>query len=572
MLDPRIGRLLLLVGWLAIGSSVARADLPPGKPFVVPRDRAEWDARRPMVLFDVEGNLGLSKPRRPSPWRFLPDGSSKPQPAGLIVERATHEPAGPYDPSQDPPKGIFAYPTGINAAGRIPLVILIAAPNQKGVDALSLGWDGRPAAVALARFGFAVLAFAQNSTEALPIESLRTALDTALARPEVDPARVAVFALGRTGLVALELMALDSRITCGVIAVEAVDAGFQATAFTNKQAYTWATHFEELAALCAPRPLCLMVGESLPMPPSARSVSRRLERAVKETYKVYGKEGTGLTFSMFGEFAGYDSVNTRLQWMAGLEHLDKHFRPQGPTPLPHAPEPEPTFDPADATVLNLTESGIAGWSPEMSGRDSTWTWRDGVVVCRPKANEYGWLRCPVEVDDFLLQVEWQVPARGNAGIFLRARPVDWFLPPTEENRLRVMTLGLTWPSRTGLELQTQADPGIANRYSTGSLYRHAAPSANPTHSPDQWNRSTVRARGPRVEVWNNGEQVLDADLNRSTDTLPNPPLKGYIGLQNHGAPADYRAIKLKRLPPESGGAQGAASRSPAVIPAGRASR
>ena len=83
-------------------------------------------------------------------------------------------------------------------------------------------------------------------------------------------------------------------------------------------------------------------------------------------------------------FPGYNSVGTRLQWMAGLEHLDKQFRPQGLTPLPHAAEPEPTFDPADKDVLNLTERGIAGWAPEMAGRDSTWTWRDGVVLCQPQ--------------------------------------------------------------------------------------------------------------------------------------------------------------------------------------------
>ncbi len=369
-------------------------------------------------------------------------------------------------------------------------------------------------------------------------------------------------------MTALRFMARDPRVTCGVAAIESRSAASK----MSIGMVTVTTHFEELAALCAPRPLCLMVGEPVPLPPAAQSVGKLLERAVKGTYKVYGPEGTGMTYSLFGEFPGHDSVSTRLQWMAGLEHLDKHFRPQGAKPLGHPPEPEPTFDSDDGEVLNLTERGIAGWSPEMSGRDATWTWRDGVVVCQPKANEYGWLRCPVEVADFLLQVEWQVPAKGNAGIFLRAKPVDWSYPPTEENRLRVMNLGLTWPSRTGLELQTQDDPGSANRYSTGSLYRHAAPAANPTQSPGHWNRSTVRARGPRVEVWNNGEQVLDADLARCTDTLPVPPLKGYIGLQNHGAPAEYRAIRLKRLPPGVEPAQGATSRSSGAIPAGSASR
>ena len=192
----------------------------------------------------------------------------------------------------------------------------------------------------------------------------------------------------------------------------------------------------------------------------------------------------------------------------------------------------------DGTALNLSEHGIAGWAAEMSHRPGCWTWLDGVIVCKPGPNEYGWLRAPIEVGDFVLKVEWKVPAKGNAGIFLRARPVTWSIPPGDQSKPRVASLGLDWPSRTGLELQAQDDPGDANRYSSGSLYRHAAPAANPTHPAGQWNRYTVRARGSRIEVWSNGQQVLDTTLNRASDTLPDPPLRGYVGLQNHGAPAE----------------------------------
>ena len=543
MLDSRIARSACRAGGLAASllvtcATLTRGDLPPGQPFAVPKDRAEWEARRPSVV------AALAPPAEAVPGQSgtLTFAAAEER-DGLIIERVTR----PGSAAGAAPRGVFVRPGRVATERRIPLIVLVPEPDQTGADALAAGWDGRPPALVLARFDFATLALDPVAPRPLHVRSLRAALDDLLLRPEVDPDRIAVVGLGRNGLTALGWMAADPRVRCGVAAIESqvVAAGASES-----------TPCEQLAALCAPRPLCLMVGEPLPLPPAARSVAKTLERVAKGTYKVYGNEGTGLTFSQFGEFAGHDSVNTRLQWMAALEHLDKRFRPQGPTPLGHAPQPEPTFEPGDPDVANLTAAGIAGWAPEMSGRDSTWTWRDGVVTCQPKAHEYGWLRCPVEVSDFLLQVEWQVPAHGNAGIFLRAQPVAWFLPPTEENRLRVMTLGLTWPSRTGLELQTQDDPGQANRYSTGSLYRHAAPSANPTHSPNQWNRSTVRARGTRIEVWNNGVQVLDADLNQSDATLPNPPLRGYFGLQNHGAPAEYRAIRLKRLSPSPPGPTG----------------
>ena len=564
MLGLWIGRPSFLAGSLVFGlgnllAGSARADLPPGKPFAVPRDRAEWDARRPSVLAECGGGPGQAT-RDPSiSVKFLPPDSPTPEP-GVIVEPVLIEGGNLQGPE---PIGSFVRPVPAAAAQRWPLVVLlvdsrpIAVPFINGRSPATPppsrwpGWgDDRSPGLALARCGFATLIIGGQSRipltpshedfdEAFRINErwLRASLDVALARPDVDSSRVAVVGLGWTGMAALRAMATDPRITCGVVAIRGVDA------------VKPTTHAEELTALCAPRLLNLMIGESLPLVPPGKSVGKTIERAVKGTYKVYGEAGKTITFSMFGMFPGHDSVNTRLQWMAAVEHLDKHFRPQGPTPLSHAPEPEPTLDSADKDVLNLTEHGIAGWSSEMSGRDSTWTWQDGVVRCQPKAFEYGWLRCPVAVDDFILQVDWKVPAHGNAGIFLRAQPVAWFFPPTEENRLKVMTLGLTWPSRTGLELQTQDDPGIADRYSSGSLYRHAAPASNPTHSPDQWNRSTVRAVGPRVEVWNNGIQVLDTDLNRANDTLPVPPLQGYFGLQNHGAPAEYRAVRLKRLTP-----------------------
>ncbi|HEY2158732.1 MAG TPA: DUF1080 domain-containing protein, partial [Isosphaeraceae bacterium] len=136
------------------------------------------------------------------------------------------------------------------------------------------------------------------------------------------------------------------------------------------------------------------------------------------------------------------------------------------------------------------------------------------------------------------------------GIFLRARPVPWTLPPSVLNKRFVSTLGLDWPSRTGLELQAQDDPGHASKYSSGSLYRHAGVAANPTNPPGQWNHYTVRARGPRIEVWSNGQQVNDARIDECPLTLANPPLRGYIGLQNHGAPAEFRNIKLMRLSEE----------------------
>jgi hypothetical protein len=536
----RPGRFVLL-GLLLAVADPASAQAP--KPFVAPKDKASWNARREGLKRDVTRSLEAGLPARPvAPKLEIRGRESKP---GLTVERFTIDPgtsaAGTIE-------GVLVLPEGASPSRRWPVVLLVGAPAGSAREVIDgPGLDGRPPAVAMARFGFASLAIDASPGGSTYLRDLRITLDALLARPEFDADRIGVIGLGRAGPVALALMAVDERIDCGVSAIETrdfadLDALYGRGPSPRFESFDAATFVDLLAALCAPRPLVLAYGERLPLPnPSA---GRRLEGNIRRLYKLHGPEGNGLASTLFGEFDGHDSVATRLQWMAGLEQLDKHFRPQGPVPLGHDPEPEPELD---GTALNLAEHGIAGWAVEMSHRPGCWTWLDGVIACKPGPNEYGWLRAPIEVGDFVLKVEWKVPVKGNAGIFLRARPVAWSIPPGDQSKPRVASLGLDWPSRTGLELQAQDDPGDANRYSSGSLYRHAAPAANPTHPAGQWNRYTVRARGLRVEVWSNGQQVLDTRLDRCTDTLPDPPIRGYIGLQNHGAPAEYRNIRLQKL-------------------------
>ena len=529
---------LLMIGGGGVGP--ARADDPA--PFTAPKNAAAWAAARPDLHRAAEQAIA---PRRRTFKAVTLVAGVRSERDGALVEGVTLDGGT---------SGFFVLPADRAEGAKVPLVILCPGTGRtSAAEVNEPGYDGRPNAVVLARMGFAVL-----TLDDAPPVVLRMALDAALARPEVDDKRVGVVGIGPGGITALGLMAVDDRVRCGYVAVEAatlarrVEEAFALDSAGDFGSATWA---DALAALCAPRPLGMVVGEAVPLRPD--SVARRVERSVKGTYKVASPSGSGVSYNHVGEFPGHDRIDTRLPWIAALEHLDKTFRPQGPTPLGHAPEPEPEL-PADA--LELAASGIAGWAVEMAQRPGTWTWRDGVITCKPGPNEYGWLRAPVEVGDFLLRVEWRVPPRGNAGIFLRAKPVPWQFAPGEYSKLRVGALGLDWPSRTGLELQAQDDPGSANRYSSGSLYRHAAPASNPTHPPGgDWNRYTVRARGPRIEVWTNGTQVLDARIDQVPETLPHPPMRGFIGLQNHGAPAEYRNFRLVRLsdvPANSGDGRG----------------
>jgi hypothetical protein len=523
------------------------------RPFAVPKTRAAWEARRAEVRAAVQEALN-DVPTRPA----LPklELTTPPEPRdGVLVSSFLVD-----DGTSPPPCGVLALPIRPATEGRAPAVIFLTDG-----DPMAPGPEGIPVPVALARSGFVVLCRDTHFTEAR--KSLGTGqgqnratgaepsgpgswpmilrddlvcLDALLADPQIDPKRVAVGGFGLGGTRAWWLLALDDRLKCASVA-----GGL--TRLASMPPGPWVDRFprqfdtEAVIALCAPRSLEIMTGTN--DPGSALPGALIFRDTVRRVYRLYRPEG----HDMETIFAGLGHEFTLLEWDMMLEHFDKELKPQGPTPLGHAPEPEPVVD---DRFIDPAANGLAGWVAEMSQRPGTWQWRNGTIVCAPGPNEYGWLRAPIELDDFILSVEWKVPRNGNTGIFLRAKPVEWFVSPSEEGKWKVATRGPEWPSRTGLELQATDDAGKASKYSSSSLYRHAAPAENLVKPAGEWNHYIVRARGPRVEVWCNGRQVLDAAIDHCP-TLRQVPLRGYFGLQNHGVGAEFRNVRYLRLTPDS---------------------
>ncbi len=512
---------------LAIVIALTLANSAPGQvrgPFAVPKDRSAWESKRAEVRSTLLDAIHLRQEfSRTEPLSRKSDRS-----VPLVVSRPGSARSGERLPA------ILLFVDAADAPDAVRLTsdlvacgYLVAIPQTPPVSAQP--WR----------------AGSETRTWTDTVRDDKRALDELLRREDVDRKRIGVAGIGTSGMRAWWLMGLDERITCGVAAGGIIRIGDARSAQGKDSAALapWAETLlksfdtEAVMALCAPRHLQIMGGDRDPNAPASgfqvlRDTTRKAYAALRDgdlSYTLYGGQGD--------EF-------TDLQAWSMLETFDKAFLPQGPAPLGHASEPEPKLDDA---WINPAEHGLAGWVPEMSQRPGTWTWSNGVITCQPGKSEYGWLRMPVELEDFVLRVEWRVPKGGNTGIFLRARPVEWTLPPSEASKLRVSTLGATWPSRTGLELQAQDDPGNADKYSSGSLYRHAAPASNPTHPPGEWNRYTVRCRGLRVEVWSNGRQVLDTTLDRYPNTLRNPPRSGYLGLQNHGVSAEFRNLHYMKI-------------------------
>jgi hypothetical protein len=565
-----------LVGFVVLaGLGVAPALLKAedARKFVLPKDRAAWQAQRESIRETVWKALGDLPPRPRAPKLELSpfEGRDGVKVATFRIDDGTATPL----------RGVLAVPAGFGGSERLPALLYLA-----NGDPMEPGPLGTPTPVGLARSGFAVLCRDVRSTETrrgrpapptspwvesdpdpdaataaagrepstwgLVLRDDLVCLDALLERPEIDPKRVGVGGAGLGGTRAWWLLALDERIACGASAGGLTRLGDwqNAQGLSDAAMAPWVRKLraqfdaEAIIALCAPRALEIMVGTRDPSSPLSGVLV--LRDMAKRAYRLVQPSGV-LMESVFG---GLGPEFTLLEWDSMLELFDKALKPQGPTPLRHEPEPEPVVD---GRFVDPAAHGLAGWVPEMSQRPNTWRWEDGTIVCDPGKNEYGWLRAPIEVEDFILSLEWKVPKKGNTGIFLRARPVDWFIPPrenSEEGKWEVATRGLEWPSRTGLELQATDDAGHADKYSSGSLYRHAAPAENVTRPAGEWNRYTVRFRGTRVEVWCNGRQVLDTRIDQYP-TLRHPPLRGYFGLQNHGVAAQFRNIRYLRLNPAS---------------------
>src|SRR5438093_3755776 len=171
---------------------------------------------------------------------------------------------------------------------------------------------------------------------------------------------------------------------------------------------------------------------------------------------------------------------------------------------------------------------LGGWVPMHGGQ---WTVEDGVLVGRNGTNwstnpekSGSWLRTAKMYGDFGLELDYAINQGGNSGVFIRSAP--------EKN-----------PAFTGYEMQILADQGRnPSKGSAGSLYDVVAPAKNMSNAAGEWNHAKISAKGQHIQVWLNGEQVIDyQQANRSP--------KGYIGLQNHDSRSvvKFRNIRISEL-------------------------
>ena len=146
--------------------------------------------------------------------------------------------------------------------------------------------------------------------------------------------------------------------------------------------------------------------------------------------------------------------------------------------------------------------------------------------------------------DFVLAVDFKVSPKCNSGIFIR-------------------TGNAKDPVQTGIEIQVLDSAGNAKpgKHDCGAIYDLVAPAKNPMKPAGEWNHIEITCNKNKISVALNGEAVADMDLdqwteagkgpdgakNKFTKALKDFPREGLLGFQDHGQPAWFKNVKVKKL-------------------------
>lgn len=179
---------------------------------------------------------------------------------------------------------------------------------------------------------------------------------------------------------------------------------------------------------------------------------------------------------------------------------------------------------------------LSGWHVE-SGKLEAWQARGELLSCVKPGG--GYLALDREYGDFELKLDYRLPPAGNSGIGVRFPRGGW-------------------PSTMGMEIQLLDDAApqykdLGAVHRNGSIYSFVAAKSNPARPAGEWNQLRVRAQGPRIQVWINGVEIQNANLDALTQKgkgdlpLSQRPRRGLVGLQSHGDPVDFRNIEIREL-------------------------
>ncbi|HAD22456.1 MAG TPA: DUF1080 domain-containing protein [Opitutae bacterium] len=185
---------------------------------------------------------------------------------------------------------------------------------------------------------------------------------------------------------------------------------------------------------------------------------------------------------------------------------------------------------------------------DLNGWKTTGNWLpqdDGSLLIKPKPDQKGWQRysdyliSEEKFGDFILELEYKYPPKGNSGVFFRiGNPKD--------------------PVQTGIECQILDSTGKPDdkmgAHDHGGIIRTVGPRVNISKQAGEWNHMVINCQGHHLRVALNGVEIINHWMDSISEDkkltgVGDRPLKGHIGLQDHGTPNNiyFRNIRIRNL-------------------------
>lgn len=195
-----------------------------------------------------------------------------------------------------------------------------------------------------------------------------------------------------------------------------------------------------------------------------------------------------------------------------------------------------TDDPAFRPLFNGVD--LSGWV-NVNTAPSTWTVRDGMIVCSGKPT--GLLRTDRMYENFILEMEWMhLDPKGNAGLFVWSDALPAVGAPFSravEVQVMVGSEG-DWFTSDGDIFPIW---GARMTPENGRGGDRAFPTEKRVRPAGQWNHYRVECDRGHISLAVNGKVVT-----RGRDASPR---KGYIVLESEGTPIHFRNLRIRELPP-----------------------
>jgi hypothetical protein len=171
---------------------------------------------------------------------------------------------------------------------------------------------------------------------------------------------------------------------------------------------------------------------------------------------------------------------------------------------------------------------LAGWSIEQ-GAETAFYVDDGAIVVHESGGFPTWLRSAGQYENFDFSGEFFIKGWMDSGIYLHA-------PEHGRN---------TWEGVQVKIFHQLDEKPLSN--SMGSLFPLVAPRSVNVRNKGEWNTVRIRMDWPHLQVWTNGSQIQDFDLERDP-AFRYRLRKGYLGLASLSYPIRFRNLTIEELP------------------------